>query len=393
MVEDITEKLSLESQFRHAQKMDAVGQLAGGMAHDFNNMLAVIIGYAELALDKVNPSEPLEDDLKAILNAANRSTEITRKLLAFARKQTIAPRVIDLNKALGEMLRTLQRLIGEEIELTWLPGTNLWPIRMDPTQIDQILVNLCVNARDAIGHRGRITIETDRVTFDKTYCDKHPDFVPGDFVLLRVSDDGCGMDKKIRDRLFEPFFTTKGVGHGTGLGLSTVYGIVKQNQGLIRIFSKPGKGTTVRIFLQCHEGDAVTPRKDIKAGSPKGQGETILVVEDEAVILNLIRTMLERLGYAVLTASTREEAIRLAETHISKINMLLTDVIMPEMNGRELAERLILLKPNLKILFMSGYTANVIAHRGVLEEGVHFIQKPFSMKNLAIRVHEVLGQE
>jgi PAS domain S-box-containing protein len=393
MVEDITEKISLESQFRHAQKMEAVGQLAGGMAHDFNNMLAMIIGYAELALDKVNPTGPIQDDLEAILRAANRSTEITRKLLAFARKQTIAPRVIDLNKTLAEMLRTLQRLIGEEIELTWQPGTNLWPIRMDPAQLDQILVNLCVNARDAIGHRGRITIETDRVTFDKTYCHAHPDFVPGDFVLLRVSDDGCGMDKKIRDRLFEPFFTTKGVGRGTGLGLSTIYGIVKQNQGLIRVSSKPGKGTTVRIFLQCHEGDTVIPRKNIHTESPKSHGETILVVEDEAVILNLIRTMLERQGYTVLTADTRDEAIRLAEAHISKINMLLTDVIMPEMNGRELAERLILLKPNLKVLFMSGYTANVIAHRGVLENGVHFIQKPFSMKNLALRIHEILGQE
>jgi len=393
MVEDITEKLSLESQFRHAQKMDAVGQLAGGMAHDFNNMLAVITGYAELALDKVNPSGPLNDDLREILNAANRSTEITRKLLAFARKQTIVPRVIDLNNTLEEMLSMLRRLIGEAIELTWLPGTNLWPLRMDPAQIDQILVNLCINARDAITERGRITIETDRVTFDKTYCDEHPGFIPGDFVMLRVSDDGCGMDRKIRDRLFEPFFTTKGVGRGTGLGLSTVYGIVKQNQGLIKVFSKPGKGTTIKIFLQCYEGQAVTPRKEISESIPKGKGETILIVEDEAVILNLIKTMLEKLGYAVLTAGTREEAIRLAETHITKINMLLTDVIMPEMNGRELAERLILLKPNLKVLFMSGYTANIIAHRGVLDNGMHFIQKPFSIKNLAIRVHEVLGSE
>ncbi len=393
MVEDITEKLSLESQFRHAQKMDAVGQLAGGMAHDFNNMLAVITGYAELALDKVNPSGPLNDDLREILNAANRSTEITRKLLAFARKQTIVPRVIDLNNTLEEMLSMLRRLIGEAIELTWLPGTNLWPLRMDPAQIDQILVNLCINARDAITERGRITIETDRVTFDKTYCDEHPGFIPGDFVMLRVSDDGCGMDRKIRDRLFEPFFTTKGVGRGTGLGLSTVYGIVKQNKGLIKVFSKPGKGTTIKIFLQCHEGEAVTPRKEISESIPKGKGETILIVEDEAVILNLIKTMLGKLGYAVLTAGTRDEAIRLAETHITKINMLLTDVIMPEMNGRELAERLILLKPNLKILFMSGYTANIIAHRGVLDNGMHFIQKPFSMKNLAISVHEALGSE
>ena len=392
LVEDITERLSLESQFRQAQKLESVGRLAGGVAHDYNNMLSVILGYTELALDKVSASDPVHNDLQEILKAAKRSTEVTRQLLAFARKQTIAPRLIDLNDAVEGILKMLRRLIGEDIELVWLPGTNLWPIMMDSSQLDQIMANLCVNARDAIADVGKITIETGRVTFDKAFCDDHEEFMPGDFVLLTVSDNGCGMDKEIQDNLFEPFFTTKGVGRGTGLGLSTVYGIIKQNHGFINAYSEPGKGTTFKIYLQCCEGDAVDPQTQSEVKIPVGHSETILIVEDEIGILKLSRIMLEKLGYTVLSASTSGEAMRLAAAHAGEIHLLITDVVMPEMNGGELAERLRSLEPNLNLLFMSGYTSDVIAHFGVLDKGMHFIQKPFTLKDLATRVREALGQ-
>jgi PAS domain S-box-containing protein len=393
MVEDITERLTLESQFRQAQKLESVGQLAGGVAHDYNNMLSVIQGYAELALDKVDPSEPAHDDLQEILKAANRAAEITRQLLAFARKQTIAPRLIDLNDTVERILKMLRRLIGENIDLAWLPGASLRPIMMDPSQLDQVLANLCVNARDAVADVGKITIETDRVLFDEAYCCNHRGFSPGDFVLLTVSDNGCGMDKEIQDHLFEPFFTTKGVGHGTGLGLSTVYGIVEQNKGFIHVYSELGKGTTFKIYLPGQEGKAVDPRLKRPEKILTGHGETILVVEDEAAILKLIQTMLEMLGYTVLTASNASRAMQLVEAHAGEIRLLITDVIMPEMNGRELADRLLAFEPDLNLLFMSGYTSTVIAQLGVLDKGMRFMQKPFSMKHLAAKVREALGEE
>ena len=393
MVEDITERLSLEAQFRQAQKLESVGQLAGGVAHDYNNMLSVIQGYAELALDKVDPSEPAHDDLQEILKAANRAAGITRQLLAFARKQTIAPRLIDLNDTVERILKMLRRLIGENIDLAWLPGASLRPVLMDPSQLDQILANLCVNARDAIADVGKVVIETDKAIFDKAYCDGHEGFSPGDFVLLTVSDSGCGMDKEIQGRLFEPFFTTKGVGRGTGLGLSTVYGIVKQNQGFIHVYSEPGKGTTFRIFLPGREGKTVDPRLERPERIIACHGETILIVEDEAAILNLIQTMLDKLGYTVLTASTAARAMQLVKAHAGEIRLLITDVVMPEMNGRELADRLLALEPDLNLLFMSGYTSTVIAQLGVLDKGMHFMQKPFSMKHLAAKVREALGEE
>jgi two-component system cell cycle sensor histidine kinase/response regulator CckA len=393
MVEDITEQLSLESQFRQAQKLESVGQLAGGVAHDYNNMLSVIQGYAELALDKIDLSDPVHDDLQQILKAANRAAEVTRQLLAFARKQTIAPSLIDLNDTVEGILKMLRRLIGENIDLTWLPGASLRPIMMDPSQLDQILANLCVNARDAIADVGKIVIETDKATFDKAYCNDNKGFSPGDFVLLTVSDSGCGMDKEIQDHLFEPFFTTKGVGRGTGLGLSTVYGIVKQNEGFILVYSEPGKGASFKIYLPSQEGQAVDPRPEIPEKILTGHGETILIVEDEDAILNLIQTMLERLGYTVLTASTAARAMQLVEAHAGEIRLLITDVVMPEMNGRELAERLLVLEPDLNLLFMSGYTSTEIAQLGVLDRGVRFMQKPFSIKHLAAKVREVLGEE
>jgi two-component system, cell cycle sensor histidine kinase and response regulator CckA len=388
---DISEQLRLAAQFQQAQKMESVGRLAGGVAHDFNNMLGVIIGNAEMALDETEPTNPVHNDLQEILIAANRSADITRKLLAFARKQTIAPKVLDLNVTVEGMLKMLRRLIGEDIDLSWMPGNGLWPIKMDPAQIDQVLANLCVNARDAIVGVGKITIETNMVQFDEAYCLDNPGFVPGDFVLLAVSDNGCGMDRTTLDRLFEPFFTTKEVGKGTGLGLATVYGIVKQNNGFINVYSEPDKGTTIKIYLPRYDGQETDQiMMDNSADVPQAQGETVLIVEDEISILNLGASMLEKLGYRVLAAATPGQALELATTHPGTIDLLVTDVIMPDMNGRDLAGRLADIYPDLKTLFMSGYTANVIAHHGVLDKGVLFLQKPFSKKQLALLVRRAL---
>jgi two-component system, cell cycle sensor histidine kinase and response regulator CckA len=311
-------------------------------------------------------------------------------LLAFARKQTITPVVLDLNQTVEGMLKMLRRLIGEDIDLAWRPRSGLWPVKMDPNQIDQILANLCVNARDAIAGVGKITIETDKVTFDKAYCDDHAECVPGEFVLLAVSDDGCGMDRETQEHLFEPFFTTKGVGKGTGLGLATVYGVVKQNNGFINVYSEPEKGTTIKVYLPGHAGEAVETTAASTVETPYSHGDTILLVEDEQAILHMGKMMLERLGYRVLVAGTPREAMRLAEEHAGDIRLLITDVVMPEMNGRDLSERLQSLYPNLRCLFISGYTANAIAHRGILDEGVNFIPKPFSMKDLAAKVRLTL---
>lgn len=390
LMSDTTEQKKLEDQLRQAQKMEAVGRLAGGVAHDYNNMLSVILGYTQLALAKMKPSDPLHDDLTQVLNAAKRSTDITRQLLAFARKQVVVPRVLDLNTTVEGMLKMLRRLIGEDIDLAWLPAAGLGSVNMDPSQIDQLLANLCVNARDAIADVGKVTIETANVTFDEAYCAEHAGFHPGKFVLLAVSDDGCGMDKETIDKIFEPFFTTKEVGRGTGLGLSTVYGIVKQNGGFINVYSEPGKGTTFKIYLSRHAGKAEMIETEGAVKIPASLGETLLLVEDEDSILKLGQKILDELGYAVLTAGTPKEAIHLAQAHTGEIQLLITDVVMPEMNGRELAEQIHALRPKIKTLFMSGYTADVIAHHGVLEAGVHFLQKPFSRSDLGSKVREAL---
>jgi two-component system cell cycle sensor histidine kinase/response regulator CckA len=390
---DITEHLRLAAQFQQSQKMEAVGLLAGGVAHDYNNMLNVILGYTELALNKVDPAQPLHADLEEIYKAAIRSTDITRQLLAFARKQTIIPVVLDLNQNVESMLKMLRRLIGEGINLAWLPEVGLYPVNMDPVQVGQILANLCVNARDAIADVGKVTIETGNAVFDETYCAQHAGFVAGEYVLLAVSDDGCGMDKETLDQIFKPFFTSKGVGQGTGLGLSTVYGIVKQNNGFINVYSETGKGTTFRIYLPRYAGQAVDTQRERAAEIPLSRGETVLVVEDEPANLTMAKIMLKELGYRVLAAGTPGEAIDLAEKHSSEIHLLITDVVMPEMNGWDLAERLQSLYPSMKILFMSGYTANVIVHRGVLDKGVNFIQKPFSMKDLAVKVRRAVREK
>jgi PAS domain S-box-containing protein len=384
------ERELLQAKLHQTQKMEAVGQLAGGVAHDFNNMLGVIIGHAELALAKAELDDPLRKSLQAILAAGLRSSEITRQLLAFARKQTIAPKVLDLNKTVAEMLKLLRRLIGEDIELAWRPEAKLWPVEMDPSQIDQILANLCVNARDAIDGVGRITIETQKAVFDSTYCAEHKGFSPGEFVMLAVSDNGSGMDKPTMGKIFEPFFTTKGVGQGTGLGLATVYGIVKQNAGFINVYSEPGHGSAFKIYLPRHADMAVQEPEPGPAPKTLSGHETILLVEDEIEHLKMVQLMLETYGYQVVAASSPGEALLAAKKHTGRIHLLLTDLIMPEMNGRDLAKEMAALYPDMMCLFMSGYTNNVIAHHTILDRGIHFIQKPFSTQALVAKVRQVL---
>jgi PAS domain S-box-containing protein len=390
VLRNTTERRKLEQQLLQAQKMEAVGTLAGGVAHDFNNMLSIILGHTELMLTEINSDDPNYENLDQILNAARRSADLTRQLLAFARKQTIEPMVLNLNDTLNGMLKMLKRLIGEGVELIWRPETDIWPIKMDPAQLDQILANLCVNARDAIADVGKITIETQNSMLDQAYCAGHFGFEPGRYVMLAVSDNGCGMDKVIKNKIFEPFFTTKASGKGSGLGLSTVYGIIKQNGGFINVYSEPDHGTSFKIFFRIHEGE-ITESVGLPAvESPLGEGETILLVEDEKGLLTMGQKLLGKLNYSVITAAGPDEALALAQKNSNKIHLLITDVVMPIMNGKDLAEQIKAFNPHIKVLFMSGYTANVIAHHGVLDKGVHFITKPFSIRSLSAKLRKVL---
>ncbi len=387
------ERNELQTQLAQAQKMESIGRLAGGVAHDFNNMLSVIQGNTELALKEIEPAQPLFKRLTQINKAVERSAEITRQLLAFARKQTVAPKVIDLNDAVGAMIEMLRRLLGEDIDLAWKPTKKLGAILMDRSQIDQVLVNLCINARDAIPDVGKITIETGNVTFDDEYCSLHVGFIPGEFVFLAVSDNGYGMDKETQTKIFEPFFTTKALGKGTGLGLAMVYGIIKQNKGFINVYSEPNKGASFKIYMPLHNGkeEKATDTEDLVSPLSGGK-ETILLVEDEPGILEIATMMLEMQGYTILPAVSPAEALSLARTNSGPIDLIITDVVMPNMNGRELTKHLKVLYPDIKCIYMSGYTANVIAHHGVLDEDVHFIEKPFSQKTLVTKVSEVLQQ-
>jgi two-component system, cell cycle sensor histidine kinase and response regulator CckA len=379
-----------EDQLLQAQKMEAVGRLAGGVAHDFNNNLQAILGYSDILISKLESGHPFSGYLDEIQNAALRSAALTRQLLAFARKQTITPEILDLNDTVESMLKMLRRLIGENIDLLWKPAKNLWPVKMDPSQVDQLLANLVVNARDAIDGVGKVTIETGMTDFDEDYCVTHIGFIPGRYVLMAVSDNGTGMDRETQSHIFEPFFTTKPSGKGTGLGLSTVYGIAKQNNGFINVYSEPGQGTTFRIYLPPNLSEPATTDAIPEALElPTGE-ETILLVEDDLSLLDLCRIQLTNLGYHVIFAETPERALRLAEEYSGEIQLLMTDVIMPEMSGRDLRERIHALRPEIKCLFMSGYTADVITHHGVLEEGIHFLQKPFSRNTLAKKIREVL---
>jgi PAS domain S-box-containing protein len=390
--EDITERKTLEDQLSQSQKLEAVGQLAGGVAHDFNNMLGVIIGHAELAHGRAALDHELRENLEEILAAGFRSMEMTKQLLAFARKQPISPTIIDLNDTVSGMLKMFGRLIGENIELVWLPELELWPIKMDPSQVNQILVNLCVNARDSITEKGKIVIETQKAEFDEDYCAVHKGYLPGEYVMLSVSDTGSGMEKHVIEKIFDPFFTTKGVSKGTGLGLAVVYGIVKQNAGFINVYTELAYGSIFKVYLPRYKATAEEePGKSPDRKSLRGH-ETVMVVEDETLHLKVVRQMLESYGYRVLVASSPGEALNLAKDHTS-IDLLLTDVVMPEMNGKDLAEKMISLFPDIMCIFMSGYTDNIIIHQGILEEGLSFIQKPFSKEQLATKLREVLNSE
>lgn len=387
------ERDKLQKQLIQAQKMESIGRLAGGVAHDFNNMLGVIIGYTEFAIEKEPPGTSLHIDLMEIMNAAKRSSDITRQLLAFARKQTISPRVIDLNNAVESMLKMIRRLIGEDIDLVWQPCPMISMVNIDPMQIDQVLANLCINARDAIQGVGKITIETGHAAIDEEYCFDHAGFIPGKYVILSVSDNGMGIDEAIMDHIFDPFFTTKGVGQGTGLGLATVYGIVKQNEGFINVYSEKGHGTIFKIYLPLHAGDNAEPEPGTLNEAPKSRGETVLIVEDDPAILKIGIRILEQLGYIVLSAATPGEALELIRGYTNRLDLLITDVIMPEMNGRDLTNNIKIQHPDLKVLYMSGYTANVIAHRGILDSGVHFIQKPFTKTEFGTMIRKVIDEK
>ena len=387
---DISKRKQLEEQLVQAQKMESIGRLAGGVAHDFNNMLGAIVGNVTFALEEMPQDSPQREYLDEIQKCANRSVELTRQLLAFARKQTIDPKTLDLNYEVDIVLKMLRRLIGEDIDLIWRPASDLWLVKIDPSQVNQILANLCVNARDAIKGVGKIILETKNIRIDETYSADNPEMVNGDYVVLSVTDDGSGMDKEVIKHLFEPFFTTKELGHGTGLGLSTVYGIVRQNQGFINVYSEPGRGSAFKVYLPRHFDAPVYEQEMLQPQSNISCHETILLVEDESSLLRIGKRMLENLGYTVLTASTPNDAIRVAQEHMGQIDLIMTDVVMPEMNGKDLATRLLSLHPHLKCLFISGYTSDVIAQRGVLQGGVYFLQKPFSPKELSEKVRQAL---
>lgn len=386
------EREQLQSQLLQSQKMEAIGRLAGGVAHDFNNNLSVISGYAELARDVLAPQDPLLVNIEEILKATQKSVELTRQLLAFSRRQIIEPKVIDLNRLVGESEKMLARLVGEDVEVRVVKGPDLWPVKMDPSQADQILANLVVNSRDAMPNGGRLTIRTQNFTIDEPFCRRNPGALPGPFVLLSVSDTGIGMDREAQEHAFEPFFTTKDPGAGTGLGLATIYGIVKQNGGFITFDSEVGQGTTFNIYIaKSGEGPAEgeAPEGDLETF---GQ-ETILVVEDQPDILALCKAFLRGRGYRVLAAQHPGEGLLICEKHSGLIDLLITDVVMPTMSGKELRERIAGIMPGIRVLYMSGFTADAIAHRGVLAEGEAFIQKPFTKKEFLRKVRQILNLE
>ncbi|MGA8341710.1 MAG: ATP-binding protein [Candidatus Sulfotelmatobacter sp.] len=390
--EDVTEQRALEQQLRHAQKMEAVGRLAGGIAHDFNNLLMVISGYCEFLLERIGSDATLRGSVQEIANAAERATSLTRQLLAFSRKQMLAPKVLDLNAVVKENLKMLTRMIGGDIDLVMIAGAEIGAVKADPGQIDQVIMNLAVNARDAMPHGGKLTIETAKVTSDEEYAHSHPPLTMGEYVVLAISDTGVGMDAATQLHIFEPFFTTKGL-KGTGLGLSTVYGIIQQSRGYIHVSSQPGKGTSFKIYLPRlgATGQAIPPEPSVRTAKPERALETILLVEDESSLRNLSRQYLENQGYTVLEAAEGAAAIQICDSHPGPIHLLLTDLIMPGINGRELAHRVCAMRPETKVLYMSGYTENAIAHNAILEEGIALLQKPFSLSTLRIKVSEMLS--
>jgi PAS domain S-box-containing protein len=387
-----TEKVILEQQLAQAQKMESIGRLAGGVAHDFNNMLSVIIGHTELIRLQLGREDRAVDGLDDIERAALHSRDITRQLLAFSRKQIITPVMLDLNEVVKTTSKTLGRLIGEDVELRFYPGRDLWPIKFDPTQIDQILVNLAVNARDAMPSGGKLTVETSNVYLDERYGKDHLGCDPGYYVMLGVSDTGCGMDQATLAHIFEPFFTTKGSGEGTGLGLATVYGAIRQNGGYINVYSEPDSGTSFKMYIPRLAGiESSAPRPE-DGPLPRGSG-TVLLVEDDPMVRTITAAMLAEIGYDVIVAKSAVDALELCRERHAAVDLLLTDVVMPTMNGAQLAKEMRAFRSDIRVLYMSGYTNNVIVHHGVLEEGLRFLHKPFSVSALATAVREAMSDE
>ena len=386
------EKANLEEQLRQSQKMEAIGRLAGGVAHDFNNLLTVIKGYSQLSLLELKEDDPLKENIEEIKRATERAADLTRQLLAFSRRQILEVKVLDLNTILKNLDKMLRRVIGEDIELVTLLAEDLGMVKSDPGQIEQVVMNLAVNARDAMPNGGKLTIETANVELDEEYARAHIAVKPGCYVMLSVSDTGIGMTPEVKERVFEPFFTTKEKSKGTGLGLSTVYGIVKQSEGNIWVYSELGKGTTFKIYLpRVDEPLEEVTGEVVKKELPRG-GETILIVEDNEEVRKLAARILKKQGYTVLEGSHGDEALNVCKQHKGPIHLMVTDVVMPGMSGRELSERLKPLYPQMKVLYMSGYTDNAITHHGVLEKGVNYIQKPFTVDGLARKVREVLDK-
>ena len=386
---DVTEGRKLEDQLRQAQKMEAVGRLAGSVAHDFNNLLSVILSSSEMLLDDLKPMDPVRPDVESIKKAGERAAALTRQLLAFSRQQVLAPRVLDLNVVVQECEKMLKRLLGEDIELLSRYARDLAKIRADPGQIDQVIMNLAINARDAMPDGGKLSIETKDVVLDESYETEHFGVRPGPYVMLAVSDNGVGMDRETQARIFEPFFTTKEVGKGTGLGLSTVFGIVKQSGGSIWVYSEPGKGTTFKVYFPKATGEDVDSLPAPKPVTLEGK-ETILLVEDQDDVRRVALQILRRYGYHVIEARNAGEALLTCEQHPRTIHLLLTDVVMPQLGGRKLAERLLKLRPDMRVLFMSGYTEHAVVEHGVLESGTAYLQKPLVPEALGRRVREVL---
>jgi len=398
-VKDVTERRRLEAeqaklqeQLQHAMKMEAIGRLAGGLAHDFNNLLTSIIGNVELAQLEAARAGPLADLLREVSKAAGSAADLTRRLLAFSRKQLIEPKVLSLNDLISDLERLLARIIGEDVALRFVPAPNLDPVRVDPGQFEQVIINLAVNARDAMPRGGRLTVETANAVLDEAGA-ASLDATPGKYVMLAMTDTGTGISEEAQAHLFEPFFTTKPRGRGTGLGLASIYGAVKQAGGAVGFSTEAGKGTTFRLYLPCADDAGERWTRERSADSLPPGRETVLLVEDEPTVRNLAQKILSRLGYHVLAAGDGREAIALAEQHRETIDLLFTDIVMPGMSGRDLALRMARTHPKTKVLYTSGYAAEVIGHHGVLDDGIHFIGKPYTPQELASKLRDVLGHE
>lgn len=389
-IADISQTKRLEAQFQQAQKMEAVGRLAGGVAHDFNNLLTSIMGYADLMLMDLAEDDPFRKDLEQIKGGAQRSALLTRQLMAFSRKQILQPVVLDLNELIRGFVKMLERLIGEDVGLKAVLVSGLRQVKADQGQMEQVIMNLVINARDAMPGGGKLTIETANADLDADYTKEHGvSLKPGPYVTLGVSDTGMGMETETQSLIFEPFFTTKEKGKGTGLGLSTVYGIVKQSGGYIRVYSEPGQGTTFKIYLPAVEGEAARLQKEQTSDDLTGS-ETILIVEDDDALRNLGRKILELQGYKILDAENGIEALKVSEEYEGQIHLMLTDVVMPKMGGRELEERLHPVRPEMKVVYMSGYPDETIVHHGVVKPGIEFLQKPLGSESLKRKIREVL---